>query len=241
MPNFDRILSKKLEVKTIVLKKTIKEQDASVIIEDKKTSLFKKLLKKPKREDVHVHSLNLYYECMLTVSGKYIADYYRKATHTISVDSNVQEIVFGDGVFPIRSKSTLQKAFTVARSKNKVDLQLEEHVFIEEENELVFDHHGTETKFPYKINSKTIENYPQRLLEENLSNVKKPETTHDAAVEKLKAFLKKPMDPDVRKLTEEFVLKEIAEVYVPVFEARLIGPNKKIGLLRIDAVRNKIL
>lgn len=234
-------MSKKFEAKPIVLKKTIEEQDASVIIEDKKTSLFKKLLKKPKREEVHVHSLKLYYECMLMVSGKYVADYYRKATHTISVDSNVKEIVFGDGIFPIRSKSTLQKAFDVTRNKNKVDLRLEEHVFIEEENELVFDHHGTETQFQYKINSKTIENYPQRLLEKNLSNVKKPEITHDAAVEKLKAFLKKPMEPDVRGLTEEFVLREIAEVYVPVFEARLIGPNKKIGLLRIDAVRNKVL
>jgi len=232
---------KKLESKTIVLKKTIEEQDASAIIEEKKTSLFKKLLKKPKKEDVHVHSLKLYYESMLIVSGKYVADYYRKATHTISVDSNVQEVVFGDGIFPIRSKSTLQKAFDVSRGKNKIDLQLEEHVFIEEENELIFDHHGNEIKSQYKVNSKTIENYPLRLLEQNSSTVKKPEITYDAAIEKLKEFLKKPMEPDVRNLNDEFILREITEVYVPIFEARLIGPNKKIALLRIDAVKNKVL
>ena len=232
---------KKLESKTIVLKKTIEEQDASAIIEEKKTSLFKKLLKKPKKEDVHVHSLKLYYESMLIVSGKYVADYYRKATHTISVDSNVQEVVFGDGVFPIRSKSTLQKAFDVSCGKNKIDLQLEEHVFIEEENELIFDHHGNEIKSQYKVNSKTIENYPLRLLEQNSSTVKKPEITYDTAIEKLKEFLKKPMEPDVRNLNDEFILREITEVYVPIFEARLIGPNKKIALLRIDAVKNKVL
>ena len=232
---------KKFEVKTIVLKKTIEEQDASTIIEEKKTSLFKKLLKKPKKEEVHVHSLKLYYESMLIVSGKYIADYYRKATHAISVDSNVQEVVFGDGVFPIRSKSTLQKAFDVSRGKNKIDLELEEHVFIEEENELIFDHHGNEIKSPYKVNSKTIENYPVRLLEQNSPNVKKPEMTYDAAIDKLKEFLKKPMEPEVRDLNDEFILREITEVYVPIFEARLIGPNKKIALLRIDAVKNKVL
>ena len=235
------ILTQNYESKTVVLKKSIEEQDALAIIEEKKTFLFKKMLKKPKREEVHVHSLKLYYECILMVSGKYIADYYRKATHTISVDSNIQEVVFGDGVFPIRSKSSLEKAFSGKRRKNKIDIQLEEHVFVEEEDEIVFDHHGREIKFPFKINSKTIENYPKRLLEKNSPNVKKPEITYDAAIDKLKDLLKKPLEPDVRDLSEEFVLREIAEVYVPIFEARLIGPNKKIGIMRIDAVRNKIL
>jgi len=45
----------------------------------------------------------------------------------------------------------------------------------------------------------------------------------------------------VRKLDEEFVLREINEVYIPIFEARLIGPKKKIEIIRIDAVRKKIL
>jgi len=49
------------------------------------------------------------------------------------------------------------------------------------------------------------------------------------------------LEDDVRKLEEEFILREINEVYVPIFEARLIGPKKKIGIIRIDAVRKKIL
>ena len=36
-------------------------------------------------------------------------------------------------------------------------------------------------------------------------------------------------------------LKEITEVYVPIYEARLTGPKNKVGLLRLDAVRKKIL
>ena len=49
--------------------------------------------------------------------------------------------------------------------KNKINLKLEEHVFVENEDELTFDHHGRNIKFPFKINSKTVENYPKRLLE----------------------------------------------------------------------------
>lgn len=217
------------------------QSEASDIIEQKKTNTFKSILSRPRKEDVHVHSLNLYYESILMVSGKYIADYYRKATYTISVDSNVNEIVLGDGTFPVRSKSGLEKKFVGKRGKNKIDLKLEEHVFVEEESELYFDHHGREIKFPFKINSKTIENYPKRLLEKNESNVKKPELTYDAAINKLQFELKKPMESDVRKLHDEFVLREIIEIYFPVFEARLIGPKKKVGIIRIDGVRKKIL
>lgn len=229
------------DVKITVLRKNIDADEAMEIVEQKKTSPFKSLLSRPKKEDVHVHSMKLYYECILMVSGKYIADYFRKATSTISVDSNVREVVLGDGVFPIRSKSGLEKAFVGKRGKNKIDLKLEEHVFVEEEDELIFDHHGREIKFPFKINSKTVENYPKRLLEKNQPNVKKPELTYDAAISKLQSQLKKPLEADVRDLSEEFVLREITELYVPIFEARLIGPKKKVGIIRIDAVRKKVL
>jgi len=78
-------------------------------------------------------------------------------------------------------------------------------------------------------------------LEKNSSNVKTSELSHDDAIKKLQFFLKKPLEDKVRNLEEEFVLREISEVYVPIYEARLIGPKKKVGIIRIDAVRNKIL
>ena len=227
--------------KIVVLRKKVNETEILEIIEDKKTALFKSLFSRPKKSDIHIHSVKLYYECILIISGKYMADYFRKATHSISVASNVSEIVLGDGVFSVRSKSNFKKALVGKRGKNKVDLKLEEHVFIENEDELTFDHHGREIKFPFKLNSKTTENYPNRLLEKNLSNVKNSELTHDDAIKKLQSFLKKPLEGEVRKLEEEFVLKEISEVYVPIYEARLIGPKKKVGLIRIDTVRKKIL
>ena len=229
------------DVKIVVLRKNINDSDAMGMINQKKTVPFKSLLSRPKKDDIHIHSLKLYYECTLVVSGKYIADYFRKATHSISVDSNVSQVVLGDGHFPIRSKSGISKAFAGKRGKNKIDLKLEEHVFVEEEDELSFDLHGRKIKFPFKMNSKTIENYPKRILEKNSANVKKSDITHDAAITQLQSELKKPLETDVRNLNEEFVLREIVEVYAPIFEARLVGPKKKVKLLRIDAVRKKIL
>jgi len=235
------VLAKTNDVKIVVLRKKIDEAEAMEIIQEKKTKPFKSLLSHPRKEQVHVHSLKLYHECILMVSGKYVADYYRKATHTISVNYNIRDVVLGEGLFPIRSKSGFAKTLSGKRGKNKVDLKLEEHVFIEEEDELAFDHHGHEIKFPFKINSKTVENYPKRILEQNPQNIKKPEITNEAAIEKLQSKLKKPVETDVRDVTEEFVLREITELYVPIFEARLIGPKKKVGIIRIDAVRKKIL
>ena len=223
------------------MKKNIDEPEAMDIVEEKKTDPFKSLLSRPKKEDVHVHSLNLYYECILMVSGTYVADYFRKANHTISVDSNVHEVSLGDGVFSVRSKSGITKAFVGNRGKNKIDLKLEEHVFVEEDDVLTFDHHGREIDFPFKIDSKTVENYPQQLLEQNIQNVKKSEMTYDAAVDELQTQLKKPLEIDVRNLNEEFVLLDISEIFVPIFEARLIGPKKKVAIIRIDAVRKKVL
>ena len=235
------VLKKNHDQKTVVLRKKIDETEILEIIEEKKTAFFKSLLSRPKKSDIHIHSVKLYYECILLVSGKYVANYFRKATHSISVGSNVSAVVLGDGVFPVKTKSNFKKAIIGKRGKNKVDLKLEEHVFVENEDELTFDHHGREIKFPFKLNSKTTENYPNRLLEKNSSNIKNSELTHDDVIKKLQSFLKKPLKDEVRKLEEEFVLREISEVYVPIYEARLIGPKKKIAIIRIDAVRNKIL
>lgn len=229
------------ESKIIVLKKTVDEQKAREIVENKKTSIFKTLLKKPKQEDVHTHSIKLFYEAILMVSGVYTANFFQKAIHPIKVNFNVKEVVLGDGVFPIKTKSGLNKAFAGKKGKNKVDLELEEHVFIETQDTIYLDHHGKEIKFPFKLNSKTIENYPTRILKNNPLNIKKSEITNETAIDNLTTKLMKPLESDVRDLKDEFTVNEVSEVYVPIFEARLIGPKKKVGLLRIDAVRNKIL
>jgi len=233
-------LKEDYDTSTIVFLKKVDDDQAKEIVSQKKTNVFRKLLRKPKPDEVHVQSLQLFYESILIVSGKYSADFYRKAVHPITVDYNVSEVVLGEGIFPIRSKSMIMKKIS-KKGKNKVDLKLEEHVFFEKEDQAAFDHQGREIKLPYKINSKTIENYPTKILKMYEKNVKKPEITYESVINKLAQKLKTHSEFDVRELNDEFLVKEVIEAYVPIYEARLIGPKKKVGLLRIDSVRNKIL
>jgi len=233
-------------VKTVVLRPTLDLSDAEQIVENRKTSRFRSMLQKPSKTDVHVHSLKLSYEAFLILSGKYNADFYRKVIHTINVKPNVKEVIVGGYTFPIKhGKGVLGRLRTKVKSstrkKNQIDLEIEEHVFLEEEMEVAFDHHGKEIKMPYKMSSNFIESYPRRTLGKVKNNVKKPEITYDAAANKLIAKLKKPVSIGRRNLVEKVVVNEIIELYVPIYEARLIGPKKNVRLMRIDSIRKKVL
>ena len=230
----------------MVLRPILDYNEAEQIVENRKTSLFRSMLQKPKKTEVHVHSIKLSYEAFLILSGKYNADFYRKTVHSISVDPDVREIIIGDDVFPItKGKGVLGKLNTKIKKsagrKNQVDLELEEHVYIDDEQEVAFDHHGKEIKMPYKMSSRLIESYPRRTLEKTKNNVKKPEITYDAAVTRLTSKLKKSVSIGKRNLQEKITINEIIELYVPIYEARLIGPKKNVRLIRIDSIRKKVL
>ncbi len=230
----------------MVLRPQLDLDDVEQIVENVKTSRFRSMLQKPKKSEVHVHSLKLSYEAFLILSGKYNADFYRKVIHTISVKPNVKEIVVSGYTFPIKQgKGVLGKLGTKIKSstrkKNQVDLEVEEHVFLDEEKDIAFDHHGKEIKMPYKMSSKLIESYPRRTLEKIKDNVKKPEITYDAAAKRLISKLKKSVSIGKRNLTEKITIDEIIELYVPIYEARLIGPKKNIRIMRIDGIRKKVL
>ena len=233
-------------VKIVVLRPTLDLSDAEQIVENRKTSRFRSMLQKPSKTEVHVHSLKLSYEAFLILSGKYNADFYRKVIHTINVKPNVKEILVGGYTFPIKQgKGVLGRLRTKVKSstrkKNQIDLEIEEHVFLEEEKEVAFDHHGKEIKMPYKMSSRLIESYPRRTLEKTKDNIKKPEITYDAAVTRLTSKLKKSVSIGRRNLKEKITINEIIELYVPIYEARLIGPKKNVRLMRIDGVRKKVL
>nr|AIF22984.1 hypothetical protein [uncultured marine thaumarchaeote SAT1000_12_D12] len=104
-------------------------------------------------------------------------------------------------------------------------MELEEHVYLDDEQEVAFDHHGKEIKMPYKMSSRLIESYPRRTLEKQ-KQCKKPEITYDAAVLRLTSKLKKSVSIGRRNLEEKITINEIIELYVPIYEARLIGPKK---------------
>ncbi len=228
------------KVKTIALKPQIDADIADDMVDNRKVKIFQTLLKKPKKSEIHLHSLKLFYEACLLLSGKYSADFIRDTSHSITVDKDVRELIMDDKVYPVAQKKSVFSKLEPTR-KNKVKIEFQERLIIENEDDIAFDHHGKEIDLSYKNTQKIIEKHPRRILNEESDNIKKPEITIDAAIKKLTSKLKKPTDKGIKSLNEKIEFSDVLEVYVPIYEARLIGPKKKIKILRIDAVRKKIL
>ena len=228
------------KVRKITLKPQIDSDIAEDMVDNRKIKLFQTLLKKPKKSEIHLHSLKLFYEACLLLSGKYSADFIRDTKHTIHVDKNVRELIIDDKVYPVSQKKSMLSKLEPSR-KNKIKIEFQERLVIENKDDIAFDHHGKEIDLSYSNTQKIIEKYPRKILSGDDDSIKKPEITVDAAINKLISKLKKPTDKGIKSLDEKIEFSDILEVYVPIYEARLIGPKKKIKILRIDAVRKKIL
>ena len=236
------------EEKTIVLKNQLEQEKLDEIIYNKKTSLFGSMFSRPNPKEIHVHSKITAYESYMIISGRYEIDFYRKATHKIDVSGDVIEIIMGDGIFPIKTKSGILEKFgdkmkeEIGIDREEVELEVEEHAVQRQSGTLTLDHHGYEVKeFPYKIDSRSVENYPTRILEQNSENVKQQELTKESCIEKLRVKLRRVSPQDIRMNLEKFIVDKITNVYVPVHEARCVDPKKKVKVLRIDGITKKVL
>jgi len=226
---------------TTVLKKKMTEGDLYVMIGEKKTDFFRSALRRPRRDDVHFESYLLNYECTTTVSGRYTADYSRDTKHAVSVDRNVDKIAIGGETFPVRTKSKLRKQIAGRLGKNRVDLPVREHVFVENKGAIHLDPGGKETDFPFRINSKTVESYPDTILKENDSAVISSDMTDADLALRLTEKLKPKLEDGIRDLHEETIVEKITRVYAPIYEIVLFGPKKKTATMRIDASRGVLL
>lgn len=225
----------------IVLRPMMDEAAARALIERKKQSLFGSLLSQPKAGTVRLQKIQLSYECLRTVSGRYEADYMRNATYTITVDKSVRRVVVGDTSFDLRQQSRLKKVLSPRRGKNKIDIDLQEHVAFDSSLEITFDTAGNEIKRPkYKVSPETTEARPESIINDEALS-KKPSLEREDAVSILEERLKSPLEPDIEDLSEQFDLDSIVETYVPIFEARVRGPDNKAAIIRIDAARKKII
>ena len=177
------------KVRKITLKPQIDPDTAEDMVDNRKVKLFQTLLKKPKKSEIHLHSLKLFYEACLLLSGKYSADFIRDTKHTIHVDKNVRELILDDKVYPVLQKKSMLSKLEPSW-KNKIKIGFQERLVIENEDDIAFDHHGKEIDLSYSNTQKIIEKYTRKILSEDNNNIKKPEITIDAAVNKLISKLK---------------------------------------------------
>lgn len=234
------------EKKIVVLKPQILQGELDKIIEKKKTSLFNSVLHKLKKSDVTVESLKIRYEPYVVLDGNYYVNFYRKAQYVIDVDPEVTEVVVGNGVFPVNKTKGVWKKIgskikeEMGMHKKTVDLKFDEHVIIDKKIKKVFNDKNEEIDEPYKITPQMIENYPDNILKQNAENIKKVEF-QDKIAKKAFEKLRELIGNDVRIVSENFSVNQFQVIYVPIFEARCVNPDKKVGLLRIDGISKKIL
>lgn len=216
---------------------------AREMVDRKKTDAFRTMIiRKPKPDAVRVESIDLYYEASVAASARYTADYYRKAVHEIRVERAVREVVVAGRQFAARGAGSLSGVIP-GRGRNTVDVELDEHVYVDNAASVHLDMKGGEIDAPYgKDLAKASEADPEAVLAEaGDGRVRRLDVDPASAAKLLRERLQERITGEARSLNDEFSVQRLAEVYVPVYEARLVGPRRKMALMRIDAIRRSVL
>ncbi|MDX1596621.1 MAG: hypothetical protein R3327_06745 [Nitrosopumilaceae archaeon] len=231
--------------KTIVLRSRVNEEQVLEFANKKKTSLFGNVFSRPKPEEVEISSVELFYEPYWMISGSYSADYYRKNAYEVETDSNVTEAIIGKGTFPVTTESgtwsKLKDSFKGGDKRNKLNIPVEEHVLLNIEEKVFLNSAGSEIKFPYKLDSDNLENFPEDVLKANESNIRSTSVNDDEAVKFLIDILQQDSEENVRMIKEKIIVDNFFEIFVPIYEARCVASNNKVEVLRIDAIDLKAL
>lgn len=240
------MLDKRLRIRTVVMKNTMDDDGLGKLVDDKKTAPFRSVLRRTRRADIAVESVTLGYSCITSASGTYEADYFRQAVHTLSVDGNVSEVVFGGATFPARSRSALHTKISGRLGGNsKVDIPVEEHVRVECKGRFHLGGDGNEVKFPYKSDDPSgVEHYPRRALGRvDSARVEGgfADSSYDKLAARLAELLRPDLGQDIRDLAEEMIVRDAVLTYVPVYEVALAGPRGRTAVMRIDAALGRVV
>jgi hypothetical protein len=172
---------------------------------------------KPKPEEIQLVSIDKYYEPYMTISGKYMIDYYRKCAYTVKVDNRVQEVILSNQKYrpshPVDSP---------VRDHSMIKLQGEERLMTEIRASLILDKFGQEVA-PKELPSAPSEKNPKEIL--GTLGVK--EIALDADLDIIRSrILKRPKDIN-RLVVELFEVNERAVIYTPRY--RVLYTNVKTG------------
>ena len=232
---------------TIVLKTKLLPQDIMEVLEKKKTSFFGSALRRPKPDEITVENPQLYLEQFIFILGHYEIDFDRNASYVIKVDPDVVKVAIGTEKFPTLNESGVWKKFGkkmkqgVGITKQDLELNVVENAVKNMVNSMYFDHNGLETTFAYSIDSDTIENYAQRVLDVNQEHTRRTKMTDDEIFSKLFHKLNESLNHDLKINHDEYVVTEFREIFVPIYETKCYDKKNKVVIARIDAVSGKII
>ncbi|MEJ2241324.1 MAG: hypothetical protein P8Y18_04185 [Candidatus Bathyarchaeota archaeon] len=226
---------KVIERKIIVYKPRVNIQTIRSIAENMKTQIFRKFIfVKPKPEEVHIVSIDKYFEPYVFVDGEYRIIYSKKWVHNVKVDETMQELtIYGEKVAPKSLKKHLKVPCKILQLKGCGRFKFEI------KSNIIFDKNWQEVgveELPFL----PFEEQPERILsnfDRNYGNIR---MTDEKEVEILKSrIIKRPSD--ILTIHHElFEVDERAEIYKPMYKVVIKNfKSQKELILVIDAITGK--
>ncbi|MCW4034480.1 MAG: hypothetical protein NWF03_03870 [Candidatus Bathyarchaeota archaeon] len=218
--------------KLIVYKSRVDIKTVKATAENMKTQLFRKFIfMKPKPEEIHVVSIDKYFEPYVFVDGEYSIDYSKKWLHNIQVEETMQELtICGERIAPKSLTDSLDISCKIVQLTGTG-----RYKFVRKAN-IIFDKEWNEVGIQ-KLPFLAFEEQPEDILNQIEPQFKNDELTSEKDLELLKSKLvQRP--PDILTIHNEcFKVTERAVIYKPMFDVTVenTASKKRVHLL-IDAI-----
>jgi hypothetical protein len=224
------------ERKIIVYKSRIDTKEAKTTAEQMKTELFRRFVfMKPKPEEIHVVSINRYYEPYVSIDGEYSIDYSKNWVHNIQVDNTMQSLtIYGETICPASLKDSLDMQCKILQltgtGRFKYAIK----------GNMIFDAKWNEVDIerlpflPFEEQPENALNHVDQKYQQNM------EQATDKEVELLKQrIVQRP--PEILSIHSElFNVSGRSIIYKPMYSVTLQNTKtKKEMCLKIDAVTGK--
>ncbi len=222
------------ERKIIVYKARIDPKVVRATAEKMKTKLFRKFVFiKPKPEEVHIVSIDKYFEPYVVVDGEYSIEYSKNWTRNIQVDETMHDVtIFGEKTRPVSLKDHLATPCKI------VKLTGEGRYKFETKAHLIFDSQWHEVGLE-QLPFIPFEEQPEKILstlEQKFGN----NMAAEKEVEILKSKLVRRPSKILSIHKELFNVSERAVIYKPMYKVTVKNfKTKKETAMIIDAITGK--
>jgi hypothetical protein len=216
--------------KTVVYRTLIDSAAVRIDGEKNKQKLFKRFLflSRP-TEKIEFVSIEKYYEPYIIISGRYLIDYYRKGSYSITVDKAVKEVVLFNRTF-IPGQSSVSFASYAA-----IRFEGEERLVKQIRSLILLNKDGQDVKIN-EFESAPAEENPQKILKSSKTAKVAPELDLKVIYTRIK---QRPNDVH-RVLNEELNVDERSVIYTPRFRITYRCPKiNKEAYLEFNGITSK--
>ena len=234
-----QVQEKIAQKKVIVYKSRVNSSALKQAAEEIKNELFVKRFSKPKPEDIHIISVDKFYEPYILVDAKYRIEYFSRKVYTIEVAEKTKKVKILESYFKPK-KLPIPNTDPVLHHK-VVNLEGQEWSFYEAKTYFILDKTGKEI-LPDQIPIAPSEDNPKKVLKEFSKNAEKVDVSKRKVINIAKSkIIKRPSDVD-KVDNEIFQVTEYATIYNPIYKITFRNvKTKEEKVVSIDGVTAEII